>query len=579
MPTPGEVIIGPLQKIVREGNSYTSVHRSVTELRFRFSACGRDLGWSEPLLFPGTVPSREYRSKSLSLSKREGRNSSFFTPPSYHFRSSCGDRRRAFVTFRWPSFGYGVFFVQFPVSWPSIWDPVSGSISWLSSGFDSDLYLFWAYAQNKYADWRANVFQRYRPKFGAFSNPGTNLNWSVILAFPTGTEGSVFPTSQYGNSNQTVASRSATSVNTPGFRSKKGLQLPVNPYSCTLTRFEPGTGYYFEELLARGYWRRRWHTVQGILSTGWPPPQPAHDAQVLNKAISNLIQKNGIGLTANNAQNLAQAGQTYRLINNTIWRFVGVLRALRRGNFAAAQNAMWNGRDTRNRPNANLSKTNTLANNWLEMQYGWKPLLNDIDGSIKATAKLMSANTLVTVVRGSSRKEKAERTPCLGLSEFAGITVGHSYVTTVHAARIGIRYKISDHTKVFLAQTGFTNPVNLAWEILPFSFVVDWFLPIGPWLEHLSAFDGLTFVDGFQTQFTKQTGLAVIRYYGKHLSTYWAEPNHLEFGGRSFREIVLHNRAKLTTWPRMSLPVLKNPFSTTHTLNGLALLRKLVRPV
>lgn len=551
MPTPGEVIIGPLQKVVREGNSFTSAYRLTPELRFRFLACGRELGWSHAMF-----------SRTERVSSQE-------------FASNCGHRRRALVVIRWPSYGYGTFLVQYAVNWPSSFDPVKGLIFWDSSAFGSDLNSIWADARMKFTDWRAKVFQRYRPKFGAFPSPGTNLNWGVTFSFPTGTEGSSFPTTQYGSTNVTVASKAATSVNTPGFRSKKGLQLPVNPYSMALIRYEPGQAYYFEQLLARGYWRRKWHVLNSFLSGGWLPAAPVHDASVLNKAISNLIQKNNIGLSANNAQNLAQVGQTYRLINNTIWRFVGVLRALKRGNFVAAQNALWNGRNVKNRPDANLSKTKTLADNWLELQYGWKPLLSDIDGSIKAVAKLMSNNTLVTVARGSSRKEIGSP-PLPLMSVDVSIYVGHRYMTTLHAARVGIRYKVADSTRVFLAQTGFTNPVNLAWEILPFSFVVDWFLPIGPWLEHLSAFDGLTFVDGFQTQFTKQTAMAVCRYSGKHISTYWNEPNHFEYGGRGFREYVLHNRSKLTTWPRMSLPIFKNPFTITHTLNGLALLRKIV---
>jgi len=31
------------------------------------------------------------------------------------------------------------------------------------------------------------------------------------------------------------------------------------------------------------------------------------------------------------------------------------------------------------------------------------------------------------------------------------------------------------------------NPMELAWELIPFSFVVDWFLPIGNWISALDA--------------------------------------------------------------------------------------------
>jgi hypothetical protein len=41
---------------------------------------------------------------------------------------------------------------------------------------------------------------------------------------------------------------------------------------------------------------------------------------------------------------------------------------------------------------------------------------------------------------------------------------------------------------------GLTNPALVGWELVPFSFVVDWFTPIGSWLESLTAFEGYNVV-------------------------------------------------------------------------------------
>lgn len=50
-----------------------------------------------------------------------------------------------------------------------------------------------------------------------------------------------------------------------------------------------------------------------------------------------------------------------------------------------------------------------------------------------------------------------------------------------------------------LGSLGLTNPLDVAWEVLPFSFVVDWFIPIGNWLNVLDAMHGYRFRAGSWT--------------------------------------------------------------------------------
>lgn len=50
------------------------------------------------------------------------------------------------------------------------------------------------------------------------------------------------------------------------------------------------------------------------------------------------------------------------------------------------------------------------------------------------------------------------------------------------------------------SQYGLNNPSLIAWELVPYSFVVDWFLPVGDYLERLGAFSGLKFSDYSYTE-------------------------------------------------------------------------------
>ena len=47
-----------------------------------------------------------------------------------------------------------------------------------------------------------------------------------------------------------------------------------------------------------------------------------------------------------------------------------------------------------------------------------------------------------------------------------------------------------------LSQLGLTDPLGIAWELTRLSFVADWFVPIGAWLQARSADTGWTFVQG-----------------------------------------------------------------------------------
>lgn len=54
-------------------------------------------------------------------------------------------------------------------------------------------------------------------------------------------------------------------------------------------------------------------------------------------------------------------------------------------------------------------------------------------------------------------------------------------------------------------QLGLLDPVSLAWNLLPMSFVFDWFIPVGTFLDGFTATEGLTYQDGYTTQWVRHT--------------------------------------------------------------------------
>jgi hypothetical protein len=198
----------------------------------------------------------------------------------------------------------------------------------------------------------------------------------------------------------------------------------------------------------------------------------------------------------------------------------------------------------------------------------------DVEGSLASLAQYMSDQTPEQRAVRSGTVRSEVKTPLMRSGHNAPI--GVHIVSTSTRVQYGIRYKVADTLKVFLAQTGFTNPLNLGWEILPFSFVVDWFLPVGNYLETLSAWDGLTFSGGWKTTFTREEATAIYFFSGVLDAHQGPEfPATTDIRGSYWRYGINLDRAVLTAFPSGSPPSFKANMDVTKSLNALALVQQL----
>jgi hypothetical protein len=373
-----------------------------------------------------------------------------------------------------------------------------------------------------------------------------------------------------GNTTVPMYYREWNGVNTPNFARVKAMgKLPVNPhhvYMYTVRDY----GYVFRSQWPTGAFMEigAFTRLLGGAMAGPGIPSCNHLAIAENRAISKLIERSS-GEVSNLAQDLVQMNQTTQIVSSTVKRLVGSITALKRFDFSGAVNNLWDAnRRATFRKGGSLSRSKTLAENWLELQYGWKPLLQDIHGVIAGLQKLSLADRSVQTIYASATTKSTDNRVLGGIPDYPA--TGSYRCDTETRVKFSLRYRVDDHLRSFLAQTGFTNPVNLAWELLPYSFVVDWFLPIGPLLESFSSWDGLVFLDGSKTMFTRAKSFNRCFVVGKLYGV--ADQTEYFTGGYSTESVRL-DRTKLTSFPSMSTPQFKNPVSTTHALNAMALLR------
>lgn len=381
------------------------------------------------------------------------------------------------------------------------------------------------------------------------------------------------------------------SVNTPGYSNpnRKGvllandflytLEKDIAPYGSSIDAspftVRPGQpGYSYSRQSGVSSTTGTW---DGYQNTDNPFAYPRSyfntrpDEDVLDGQARNAVLTKIKGTNVNVAVATAEAGKTLDMVGNAAMKIAGAMRDLRRGNFVNAARNL--GVASRKRSASRFKRdfakdqTKAVASGWLALQYGWLPLLNDVYGSVKElngaanqgmVSKVKVKKSKTTDIRFAKPSTYSSKTSLLKQEGYAQTDVTYS-VTFIR--RHGAQQD--------LPRLGITNPALVAWELVPYSFVVDWFLPIGSYLENLDATLGCEFLTGSRTVFYRmQVVESDIMYDKLSLSSR---------SKQSSRTVVYCKRTRLTGFPTIALPSFKNPASVGHVANGLALLVNLFK--
>lgn len=136
------------------------------------------------------------------------------------------------------------------------------------------------------------------------------------------------------------------------------------------------------------------------------------------------------------------------------------------------------------------------ANLWLEFQYGWKPLAQDIyNTAVELSKEYPSLMVIEAKAHDTSREVVDKSTFIPQLRERGNATVSWR-------CHIKCRFKPPASDAQLLSNFTSMNPASIAWELIPFSFCVDWVYNVGGYLRNLetSCLSHCSFVDGFVTE-------------------------------------------------------------------------------
>lgn len=278
-------------------------------------------------------------------------------------------------------------------------------------------------------------------------------------------------------------------------------------------------------------------------------------------------------MRVNVAQVIAERNKTAETVAKAAVTIAQMLIALKQGNLKKAGDAVGahvgRRKSSGYRNNHRKKPLDAVARGWLELKYAWEPLLMDVRGAAEALAKQR-----YRPIRG-----KASGSASITLNQVSTSKTSSTIKTTTNVGSYGIRfsciYEVSAPQMPDLSGMGLLNPALLAWELMPYSFVIDWFLPIGDWLNSLDATVGLTFTEGSKT--TKYHITKKVREISHYTSGTAPAITTYDTDYSSDLTVRSFSRQRLTSFPSSQFPAFKNPASLIHMANGLALLVSAVR--
>lgn len=178
----------------------------------------------------------------------------------------------------------------------------------------------------------------------------------------------------------------------------------------------------------------------------------------------------------------AEGRKTLQMITQTLTRLGKAALAVRKGQFEKAGHLLLSGKPK------GVSVAETFASNWLAYRLGWTPFIKSLDSLVQTLGRPLQFE--FRFCRGSSSLPFNVVKKAGAVSYWHDITLSGVYRVTIKA-----RVEVSDPNLARLNQLGLLNPLEVAWELIPFSFMVDRIIRIGDFLSYWDDFVGLSFSD------------------------------------------------------------------------------------
>jgi len=223
------------------------------------------------------------------------------------------------------------------------------------------------------------------------------------------------------------------------------------------------------------------------------------------------------------------------------------------------------------------SVTKAMANAWLEYRYGWKPLVHDVYNvaeAVNSLRKKVAPRGLLTARGGVTLRDKqVVRASTPVPSGLTGLDRETRYTIECKVSA-GVIYVVDLDNSGYERSLFGLNPRNIPstiWELVPYSFVVDWFMNISGWLAVIMPNPAVSIRGNWVTTKLKSSEELELLKAEVYVST--APATLYTQGGGRCTETVDHLVREVNLPTPNTLPSLDLDFkSGTHLIDAAALM-------
>lgn len=231
-----------------------------------------------------------------------------------------------------------------------------------------------------------------------------------------------------------------------------------------------------------------WPDVNALVASVWN----SNDVLKLWGKLGNKTRKSEF----NGSNFLAEIRQPVQMIDNIAKRLAAAMYHVRLGSRKAALGALqvdinkpWgkyyiDDRGFRQRVREDLLPYSAMSEMILTVQYGIRPLLADAYDAASALSNIVNNFQ-------PPKRVKVRRTKSASDSQTINGNIFHIEAKKFVEFRATIKEPLT-----WRQQLNLDNPLSAMWEVTPWSFVFDWFLPIGDYIDafgvaHMGIWDGV----------------------------------------------------------------------------------------
>lgn len=298
-------------------------------------------------------------------------------------------------------------------------------------------------------------------------------------------------------------------------RVPKGLRHLTNPYTAWLFEAEPmgQYAYTWRNCYTVGFQQAAYDYCKmagdlyfaGPVESWLATKATVSSTDALLTTVRNSVLKQAAGQTFNAALFTAEAGKVLNLLTTNARKIYRSFREIKTGRLMGRSL-----KETVRRACSALGIVNSKkwdpkasrASQWLEYRYGVETLMMDVRDAAEYAASKMSDQPERYKWRSSKAASSDVVTDYpsswgqfLGVYQSGILLDPMRVLQTVTTAQAWLEAELETSGYRSMQQLGFANPVGMAWELIPLSFVADWALNIGSYLDLQTSLWGLKVLD------------------------------------------------------------------------------------